>query len=380
MTTNKPPLATANLIYFVAVHLLALVAAPLWALLVGFSGWAWLTAGLIWLFSGLSITAGYHRLWSHRSYQATWPLKLFFVIFGTFALQNSVLVWCARHRLHHRFVDDTERDPHSIRTGFWHAHIGWMLRHWPTSEIDFDQVKDLERDPLLRWQHRHYWLLTWLLNLGVPVLLGVLIGEVIGMVLLAGAVRLVFSQHCTFFINSLAHTWGKRHYTDSNTSRDNAWLALVTWGEGYHNFHHAFQADYRNGVCWWHFDPGKWLIAACSSVGLAGSLKRTPAFRIRRAKMTMQFRQLERELASGHASETWAEAIEREYQQFMDIVSQWQAVQAERVQAGTAAARDRWQRHKFRQRFRELDRTLKDQARRLACLQQQWHESSRDVV
>jgi stearoyl-CoA desaturase (Delta-9 desaturase) len=380
MTTSKPPLATANVIYFVAVHLLALVAAPLWGLLFGFSGWAWLTAGVIWLFSGLSITAGYHRLWSHRSYRAAWPLKLFFVVFGTFALQNSVLVWCARHRLHHRFVDDVERDPHSIRAGFWHAHIGWMLRHWPSSEIDFDQVKDLERDPLLKWQHRHYWLLTWAFNLGVPVLLGLLVGEVIGMVLLAGAVRLVLSQHCTFFINSLAHTWGKRHYSDDNTSCDNGWLALVTWGEGYHNFHHAFQADYRNGARWWHFDPGKWLIAACSWIGLAGSLKRTPIFKIRRARVQMQFRQLQNELASSDAAETWAETIEREYQQFRDTVGQWQTVQAERLQSGSAALRERWQKYAFRKRFRELDQRLKAQARRLANLQQDWHSSSRDTV
>ncbi len=377
MSNHKPMLAPANVIYFVAVHVLALVAAPLWGLLVGFSGWVWLTAGVIWLFSGLSITAGYHRLWSHRSYQAAWPLKLFFVIFGTFALQNSVLVWCARHRLHHRFVDDVEHDPHSIRKSFWHAHIGWMLRHWPSSAVDFSQVSDLERDPLLKWQHRHYWVLTWLLNLGVPALLGLLVGEVIGMVLLAGAARLVFSQHCTFFINSLAHTWGKRHYSNDNTSRDNGWLALLTWGEGYHNFHHAFQADYRNGTRWWHFDPGKWLIAACSAAGLAGRLKRTPAFKIQRARVQMQFRQLENQLASTDAEATWARTIEREYQQFMDIVGQWQAVQAERVQAGGAALRNRWQKQEFRKRFGELDQVLKAQARRLSMLQQDWQAASR---
>ncbi|NEZ05019.1 acyl-CoA desaturase [Wenzhouxiangella sp. XN201] len=377
MNAHKPQLATPNVIYFAAVHVLALVVAPLWGILVGFSAWSWLAAGLIWLFSGLSITAGYHRLWSHRSYEAAWPLKLFFLIFGTFSLQNSVLVWCARHRVHHRFVDDVERDPHSIRTSFWHAHIGWMLRHWPSSEVDFEQVWDLERDPLVKWQHRHYWTLTWLLNLGVPVMLGLLVGDLVGMVLLAGAVRLVFSQHCTFFINSLAHSWGKRHYSNENSSRDNGWLALLTWGEGYHNFHHTFQADYRNGTRWWHFDPGKWLIAACSSVGLADRLKRTPTFKIRRARVQKQFRELESQLASSDAAESWAGTIEREYQQFMDTVSQWQAVQAERVQAGTAALREQWQKHAFRARFRELDQRLKVQARRLSSLQQDWGASVR---
>lgn len=380
MKNVKPPLARANVAYFVTAHLLALVAAPIWGMRVGFSGWAWLTAGLIWLFSGLSITAGYHRLWSHRSYQAAWPLKLFFVIFGTFSLQNSVLVWCARHRLHHRHVDDVDRDPHSIRTSFWHAHIGWMLRHWPSSAVDFSQVRDLERDPLLRWQHRNYWLLTWSLNLGVPAFIGLLVGEVIGMVLLAGAVRLVFSQHCTFFINSLAHTWGKRRYSDDSTARDNGWLALVTWGEGYHNFHHSFQADYRNGARWWHFDPGKWLISTCSALGLAGSLKRTPRFKIRRARVQMQFKELESKLASVDATDTWGEAIEREYQAFREIISQWQAVQSERVQAGSSALRDRWHHHAFRHRVRRLDQDLKSLARRLARLQQDWHAGGQGTM
>lgn len=379
MTMRKPPLATANVSFFVAAHVLALVAAPLWGILVGFSGWTWLTAGLIWLFSGLSITAGYHRLWSHRSYRAAWPLKLFFVVFGTFALQNSVLVWCARHRVHHRFVDDSERDPHSIRTGFWHAHIGWMLRHWSSSEVDFEQIWDLERDPILKWQHKHYWLLTWFLNLGVPVALGFLAGDVIGMILLAGAVRLVFSQHCTFFINSLAHTWGKRHYSDDNSSRDNGWLALLTWGEGYHNFHHAFQADYRNGAHWWDFDPGKWLIAASKAVGLAGGLKRTPTFKMRRARVQMQFRKLENQLAASDSEETWARTIEREYQQFRETVAQWQAVQAEHVQAGSAALRYRWQAPTFGKRLRQLERHLKAQAGRLASLQQDWRAGSRSA-
>ena len=366
-----------NVIYFAAVHVLALVVAPLWGVFVGFSVWAWLLAGLIWLFSGLSITAGYHRLWSHRSYRASWSLKLFFIVFGTFSLQNSVLVWCARHRAHHRFVDDIERDPHSIRAGFWHAHIGWMLRDRPGAEVDFDYVPDLMADPLLRWQHKYYFPLTWLLNLGVPALIGFLLGEVIGMVLLAGAVRLVFSQHCTFFINSLAHMWGRRQYSHENSSRDNGWLALLTWGEGYHNFHHAFQTDYRNGRRWWHFDPGKWLIASCAALGLASQLKRTPAFKIQRARVRMQFHQLENELCADEMDDTWARTIEHEYQQFKDTVSQWQAVQGERVKAGTAALSDRWPTHALRARFRELDQQLKDQAARLANLQKKWQANRR---
>lgn len=372
MNISRPRLVAANVIYFFAVHLLALVAAPLWGLLVGFNGWAWLVAGVIWLFSGLSITAGYHRLWSHRSYKASMPLKIFFLIFGTFALQNSVLVWCARHRVHHQHVDDVQRDPHSIRSGLWHAHIGWMLRSRRSSAVEFDRVRDLEADPLLRWQHRYYWVLTWALNLGAPVMLGFLVGDVVGMVLLAGAVRLVWSHHCTFLINSLAHTAGKRNYGLDNSSRDNGWLALLTWGEGYHNFHHAFQADYRNGARWWHFDPGKWLIWCCSKTGLARELKRTPAFVVRRARLQAQFGELENELAVNGAPETLIQSLEREYQQFSNTVSQWQSARIKRFQAGAAELRGHWRGNSMNKDFHKLERQLKQQLRRLASLQRQW--------
>ncbi len=371
MAENKPPLAVSNLVFFIIVNLLGFVAAPLWGLYYGFSGWAWLACGVLLVLSGLSITAGYHRLWSHRTYRAAWPLRVFLAVFGTFSLQNSILVWCARHRIHHRHVDDVDHDPHSIKTGFWHAHMGWMVRDWPTSKIDFSQVSDLERDPVVMWQHRHYWTLVWLFNLGVPAGLGFLAGDVLGMILLAGAFRIAFSQHCTFFINSLAHTWGKRTYSDDNTARDNGVIALLTWGEGYHNFHHAFQADYRNGLRWWQFDPGKWLIAACSWLGLAFDLKRTPKFKIQRARLQMQFRELRERLATADESaETWRQALDREYQQFKETVAQWQAVQAERVSAGTEALRDRWRRTELRTRYKELEFRLKMQRRRLVSLEQ----------
>ena len=369
MSEPKPPLVVSNVIFFVVVNLLGFVAAPLYGLAVGFSGWAWLAAAVIWIASGLSITVGYHRLWSHRTFRAAWPLRLALAFFGTFSLQNSILVWAARHRVHHRHVDDVERDPHSIKSGFWHAHIGWMTRHWKTSEINFDEVKDLENDPIVMWQHKLYWPAVWLLNVGVPAALGWLTGDVLGMILLAGAFRLAASQHFTFFINSLAHTWGRRGYSLDNTARDNGWIALMTWGEGYHNFHHAFQADYRNGLSWWHFDPSKWLIAACSWVGLARDLKRTARFKIQRARLQVRFQELEARLACPRMAMTWREVVEREVHQFRDTVSQWQAVQAERVQAGADAMRDRWRRTDFRTRYKELEYRLKMQGRRLAVLQ-----------
>ncbi|MFP4209398.1 MAG: fatty acid desaturase [Wenzhouxiangella sp.] len=369
MSNTKPPLVVSNVIFFVAVNLLGFVAAPIYGWMVGFSGWAWLAAAIIWIASGLSITVGYHRLWSHRAFRAAWPLRLALAFFGTFSLQNSILIWAARHRVHHRHVDDVERDPHSILSGFWHAHMGWMTRHWKTSEVNLDEVPDLQKDPIVMWQHKLYWPAVWVLNLGVPAALGWLTGDVLGMVLLAGAFRLAASQHFTFFINSLAHTWGRRNYSLDNTARDNGWIALMTWGEGYHNFHHAFQADYRNGTRWWQFDPSKWMIAVCAWLGMARDLKRTPAFKIHRARLQIRFRELEQRLAHPAAAPSWREIFERELQQFRDTVSQWQAVQAERVQAGADAMRDRWRRTEFRTRYKELEYRLKMQARRLAELQ-----------
>lgn len=366
---KKPPLVVSNVIFFAAINIIGLVIAPIYAVLVGFSGWTWAFASTVWILSGLSITMGYHRLWSHRTYKAAWPLRLALAIFGTFSLQNSIYVWAARHRVHHRHVDDVDHDPHSIKSGFWHAHMGWMLRHWKTSEVDFSHAKDLENDAIVMWQHNHYWTLVWLFNLGIPVALGLLVGDVLGMVLLASAFRLAFSQHCTFFINSLAHTWGRRTYSDEDSSRDNGVIALLTWGEGYHNYHHTFQADYRNGLRWWQFDPGKWLISISAWFGLAHGLKRTPKFKIQRARLQMQFKQLEQRLAQSEAHANWRETLEAEYEQFKETVHQWQVVQTERVQAGADALRDRWYRTQFRTRYKELEYRMKMQAHRLSSLQ-----------
>ena len=291
------------------------------------------------------------------------------------ALQNSVYVWAARHRVHHRHVDEVDRDPHSIKSGFWHAHIGWMLRAWPTSEVNFSEVKDLEKDWVVMLQHRFYWPLVWISNLGIPLLLGVIFNEIIGMLLLAGVLRLVVSHHFTFFINSLAHTWGRRPYSDENTAVDNGWIALLTWGEGYHNYHHAFQADYRNGVRWWQYDPSKWLINAMAWTGMAFDRKRMPNFRIQRAKLAMEFQRLNQRLnqqasAQSSAHQRWRELVDREYHQFRETIAAWQKVQMRKLEAGTEALRDRWVKTELRCAMKELDYRLKMQRKRLRVLTQ----------
>ena len=136
-----------------------------------------------------------------------------------------------------------------------------MLREYPSGRPDFSNIPDLKKDPMLAFQHRYYLPLALATNFGLPLLAGLLFHDVWGMLILAGVLRLVWSHHVTFFINSLAHMWGSRPYTEDNSARDNPVLAVITYGEGYHNFHHMFAHDYRNGVRWWQWDPTKWLIA-----------------------------------------------------------------------------------------------------------------------
>jgi stearoyl-CoA desaturase (Delta-9 desaturase) len=365
---TKPGLVRGNAFFFPLFNVLAVTAVPIWGVLYGYGSVAWVAFAVLLTAGGMSITTGYHRMWSHRTFKARWPVRLALAIFGGMALQNSILIWAARHRVHHRYVDDVERDPHSIKSGFWHAHIGWMLRAWPTSEVDFSQVRDLERDPIVMWQHRNYWKLVWSTNLGIPLILGWMTGDIIGMLLLAGVLRLVVSHHFTFFINSLAHTWGRRPYSEDNTAVDNGLVALVTWGEGYHNYHHAFQADYRNGIRWWQYDPSKWLINLLAWTGMAYDRKRTPRFRIQRARLMVEFARLKRWVEGASVQESWREAFDREYQQFRETISEWQAIQMRKVENGAGALRDRWHRTELRTSLKELEFRLKMQQKRLRAL------------
>jgi stearoyl-CoA desaturase (delta-9 desaturase) len=270
-----------NLTFVVTAHLLA-VTAILYLALVHFSWWTMLL-GLIWAtFCGLSITGGYHRLFSHAAYKAAAPLRAFYLAFGAASVQNSALAWCADHRTHHAHTD-TDEDPYNINRGFWWAHIGWVLFKAPQAK-KLELCKDLQRDPLVVFQHRHYVPLALAFGLLLPMGIGAFWGDAIGAGLVAGFLRLVLQWHATFSINSLTHTVGSQPFGDKTSARDSFWVALVTLGEGYHNFHHRFQIDYRNGVRWYHFDPTKWWVWTCARVRLARNLRRVPKDRIEAAK------------------------------------------------------------------------------------------------
>ncbi len=272
----------------------------------------------------MSITAGYHRLWSHKAYEAHPIVRVILAVGGAMAVQNSILHWSSDHRVHHRHVDVNDKDPYSAKRGFWFSHIGWMLREYQAQRYsDYSNCKDLQKDRVVMWQHKHYLAIVLGANFGITALLGWINGDVIGMMLVAGFARLVAVHHVTFFINSLAHIWGKRPYTDSNTARDNGILAFFTFGEGYHNYHHIFEYDYRNGIKWWQYDPTKWLIKSLSWVGLTKKLRTTPEERIEKARLQMQLKNAQSKLITlPNADEVMAK-VQHEYDLLMHKMSEY---------------------------------------------------------
>jgi len=373
---ETPPLIWANVLMFALTFLAALVLVPLYGFTHGFTTADWCVFVFFLGANGMTVTAGYHRLWAHRTYDAHWSVRLIYLIFGTMALQNSVFAWASGHRRHHLHVDDVDRDPYSITRGFWFAHLGWMIREYPSGRNDFSNIPDLKRDPLLAFQHRFYVPLAVALNFGLPLLAGFIFHDVWGMLILAGVLRLVWSHHVTFFINSLAHMWGRRPYTEDNSARDNPLIAVVTYGEGYHNFHHIFAHDYRNGVRWWQWDPTKWLIAALSVLGLARRLKRTPAFQIQRALLAMQFQRAQARLARYEARAPsqvgdLRARLAHEYDSFLAAIAQWARVKEQWLGAKKRAVLEQLGHVDLQSRLRAIERRLTRQRRRLRVLHAQ---------
>lgn len=316
---KRPPIIWLNVSVFLITFLFAAVAVPYRALTHGFDAAEITMAVFCFIYCGMSITAGYHRLWSHKTYQAHWSLRFIFAIGGAFALQNSILHWSSDHRVHHKHVDNNDVDPYSAKRGFWYSHIGWMLREYQAHRYtNYDNCRDLQKDKIVMWQHKHYLLLTVLTNFGIPLAFGIWHGDIISSLLLVGFLRLVLSHHTTFFINSLAHIWGKQTYTDRNTARDNPFLAYFTFGEGYHNFHHIFENDYRNGIKWYDFDPTKWLIKSCEYVNLTSKLRVSPEDKIEKAKLAMTLKRSQQKLKTHPKAEELLAKLQGEYDVLME--------------------------------------------------------------
>jgi len=242
----------------------------------------------IYVFTGLSITGGYHRLWSHRAYEAHWLVHAFFALWGAGAFEGSARWWCRLHRAHHRYID-TEHDPYATHHGFWHAHWGWMVFKQDASLQGRVDISDLNKNSVIVFQHVNYLPLALFFGLILPVFgAGLLFDDWLGGIVYASFARIFFVHSATFAINSFAHTIGKQTYSTRHSSYDSVITALLSLGEGYHNYHHEFPVDYRNGVRWFHYDPTKWVLWALSWPRLVWSLVRTPQNEIIKARIQVQ--------------------------------------------------------------------------------------------
>jgi stearoyl-CoA desaturase (delta-9 desaturase) len=297
--TNEthPPIHKLNAWFFGIIHVLA-IAAVFYMVLVKFS-WASLWLGIAYfLVCTFAISAGYHRLFSHPSYKTFQIFRVWYLFFGAATAQNSALKWSADHRVHHSQVDK-ELDPYNIQKGFVWAHVGWILHE--ADEPTYENVPDLQKDRWLMHQHRNYVWWVAASNFILPFCLGLLWGDPWGAFLITGCLRLVIEWHSTFSINSVAHLIGTRPYSLANSARDSLFTALLTMGEGYHNFHHRFANDYRNGVRWFHYDPTKWLLWTASKLRLTWDLKKTSrnAVMAAKAKVIEELRAQKLAAASG---------------------------------------------------------------------------------
>lgn len=270
--------------FLILLPIIALVLTPLYYVYSDFSWGLVIFAIIFAAATNLSITAGYHRLFSHRSYEAHPLVRAIFLLIGASAWQGSALKWSADHRRHHGKVDSDE-DPYSINKGFWYAHMGWLFMKDSTDKDP--KAPDLEKDWMVKYQHKYYYPLAFFMSFGFPTLVGWSMGSAWGGFVIAGVLRVVLTQQSTFFVNSLCHTLGKQTYSDQVSARDSFIVAILTHGEGYHNFHHHFQLDYRNGIRWYQWDPTKWIIRSLAFMGLAKKLKRISQAEILKAKLQM---------------------------------------------------------------------------------------------
>src|SRR6266446_888797 len=319
-------------LFLIGTLALSLTAVPRY---VWWYGLDWFQVVLFLVFilgSGLSITLGYHRLFAHLAFRASWPVRAATLVFGAACFEGSALEWVSDHRRHHKHVDH-EDDPYDITRGFFHAHVGWLLfKLKPASPRE--NVGDLESDRLLKWQHRYCIPLGVGAGLILPALIGWAWGGAragLGALLLAGVTRIVCVHHSTFFINSFCHTIGRRPYSSRCTARDSWIMALLTFGEGYHNYHHEFQHDYRNGVKPWQFDPTKWAIWLLHRAGLASHLRRVPAEKIQLAEIAEQQRQLEERLHArpGRICEATHHMLRLAQERLQQAARQWEQRKAE---------------------------------------------------
>jgi stearoyl-CoA desaturase (delta-9 desaturase) len=268
-TPNPLKLSWASIIFFTIVHGLALLAP--W-----FFSWSALGTMILlhWFLGSIGICLGYHRLLSHRSFQVPKWLEYAIALIGATALQGGPIFWIAGHRLHHAHTEDTEKDPYSARRGFWWSHMLWMI--YPKEEFFNPNLyrkyaPEMARDRFYLWLDKYYLLLQIPLGVGLYILGGW------SFIIWGMCLRSVLLWHSTWFINSVTHMWGYRTFETNDNSRNLWWAAIVTYGEGWHNNHHAYPHVAKAGWRWWEVDVTWWAIQALRTLGLATKVVMPPA-------------------------------------------------------------------------------------------------------
>tara|TARA_Y100000310_G_scaffold316956_1_gene369281 strand:- start:1804 stop:2931 length:1128 start_codon:yes stop_codon:yes gene_type:complete len=274
-------------IFIVTYHVLLLLILPFYFYFATIKLSTVVAMLILYFISMLSITIGYHRYFSHRSYETNKYVEFVLLFISSMTAQGSALRWAHDHRLHHQFVD-TDKDPYSIKKGFWYAHLLWMFEK---KSLDHKIVADLTGNKLVMFQHKHASLLFVFTNVFVCGTIGLFLNDLLGAFMLLWWTRLFLLHHSTWCINSLAHMWGSQRYSKEFSAVDNFFLAILTSGEGYHNYHHTFAKDYRNGVKWYHYDPSKWLIWSLKKMGLVSNVWRVNKFMIKK-KLVMEDKKL----------------------------------------------------------------------------------------
>ncbi|TKY64572.1 Palmitoyl-monogalactosyldiacylglycerol delta-7 desaturase [Spatholobus suberectus] len=258
---NSLDVATAGIV--LAMHVLCLFAP------FHFNWPAFWVALALYVLTGLcGITLSFHRNLSHRSFKLPKWLEYFFAYCGVLALQGNPIDWVSTHRYHHQFCD-SERDPHSPTEGFWFSHMSWLFDTKSVIERcgEPNNVGDLEKQPFYRFLRS-----TYLVH---PFALGALLYATGGLPFLVWGmgVRIVWVYHITWFVNSACHVWGKQAWNTRDLSRNNWWVALLAFGEGWHNNHHAFEYSARHGLEWWQLDMTWYVVRFLQAIGLATDVK-----------------------------------------------------------------------------------------------------------
>ncbi len=262
-TVNKPELDWPVVIYLIIIH-----TGALFVLLPSNFTWWGVGAALFlhWVTGGLGITLGFHRLITHRSFQTPKWLEYFFAFCGALSCQGGVIDWVGLHRQHHQFSDQP-LDPHDSNRGFWWSHIGWMCFKNPDPEGIRRYTRDLNDDPVYEFFDRYF--------IPMQVVLGLVLFLLGGWPLVVWGVffRLVFVFHCTWLVNSATHLFGYKSHASGDRSTNCWWVALLTYGEGWHNNHHAYQYSARHGLAWWEVDMTWMTIQLLQFLGLATKVR-----------------------------------------------------------------------------------------------------------